>query len=115
MWRALVGNLGVFGLLFGLHIVFASLDLELAFSIVALAITVQVVLFGPFSVVLEGARRRLQRRRTNRVGFAIALPLSFGLAWAYGGMVWSPSVVLVVVGTTVVFHLLLDRRLTPGR
>ena len=111
MWRALVGNLGVFGLLFGLHIVFASLDLELAFSIVALAITVQVVLFGPFSVVLEGARRR----RTNRVGFAIALPLSFGLAWAYGGMVWSPLVVLVVVGTTVVFHLLLDRRLTPGR
>ena len=111
MRGALLGNITVFALLFGLHIVFASQDMEVAFSIVAVFISLQVVLFGPLTVVLERAPQRQQRRKTNRVGFLVALPLSFGLAWAYGGMSWSVPVVLVVLSATVFLHAGLDRQL----
>ena len=111
MRGALLGNIAVFALLFALHIVFASQDLEVAFSIVAVSISLQVVMFGPVTVVLEGAGQRQQRRKTNRVGFLVALPLSFGLAWAYGGMSWSAPVALVVLAATVFLHAGLDRQL----
>ena len=111
MRGALLGNITVFALLFGLHIVLASQDMDVAFSIVAVFISLQVVLFGPLTVVLERAPQRQQRRKTNRVGFLVALPLSFGLAWAYGGMSWSVPVVLVVLSATVFLHAGLDRQL----
>ena len=111
MRGALLGNITVFALLFGLHIVFASQDMDVAFSIVAVFISLQVVLFGPLTVVLERAPQRQQRRKSNRVGFLVALPLSFGLAWAYGGMSWLVPVVLVVLSATVFLHAGLDRQL----
>ena len=112
MWRALGLNLGVFGLLFGLHIVFAARGMDLMFSLVAVFISLQVLLFGPLTVVLEGARHRTHRRQTNRTSSLVALPLSFGLAWAYGGMAWSITAVGAVVGATLMFHATLDRQLS---
>lgn len=112
MWRALAMNIAAFSLLFLLHILFASQNFDLAFSVVALFISLQVILFGPLTVVLEGANLRNDRRRTNRVSFLFALPLSFGLAWAYGGMAWSTTAVGAVVGATLMFHATLDRQLS---
>lgn len=112
MRRALLLNLAVFCLLFGLHIVFAARGMDLLFSLVAVFISLQVVLFGPLTVVLEGARLRTHRRQTNRRCSLVALPLSFGLAWAYGDMTWSLPATVVVVGLTVLFHGMLDRQLS---
>ena len=88
MRRTLVLNLAVFCLLFGLHIVFAARGMDLFFSLVAVFISLQVLLFGPLTVVLEGARLRTHRRQTNRMSS------------------------LVVVGLTVLFHGMLDRQLS---
>lgn len=111
MRKALLINLALFAFLFALHVVFASAGWDLAFSVVAMAISAQLVLFGPFTVILEGASSRVQRRRTNRVAGLVDLPLVLGLAWAYGGMAWAPSALLIVFGMMVSFHLLLDVRL----
>mgnify|MGYP006254319395 CR=1 FL=1 len=51
MWRALGLNMAVFGLLFGLHIVFAARDMDNAFATVAALITLQVVTFGPLTAL----------------------------------------------------------------
>lgn len=112
MLRANLVNLSLFGVFFGLHIVFAARDLALAFSLVATLITVQILLFGPLSVVLGGASVRRERQRTNRLGALLSLPLSTGLAWAYGGMAWSWPVVFALVCASSSLHLVLDRRLS---
>ena len=105
-------NLAAFCLLFGLHIVFAARGMDLMFSLVAVFISLQVLLFGPLTVVLEGARHRTHRRQTNRTSSLVALSLSFGLAWAYGDMTWSLPAVVVIVGLTLLFHGMLDRQLS---
>jgi len=99
---------------FGLHIVFASLDLELAFRLVAVVITAQILLFGPLSVRLGGSPSRLRRRTTNQIGALLSLPLCVGLAWAYAGMAWSWPLVLLLSGTSLGVHMMLDRRLSTS-
>ena len=104
MWRALGLNVSVFGLLFGLHIVFAARNMDAAFATVAALITVQVVAFGPITALgasLEsGLERRLALRRITPLSFG----MSIGLAWAYGGMAWSVPALVGVIGTTLVVH-----------
>ena len=112
MRRALLLNLAAFSLLFVLHIVFAAQGMDLLFSFVAVFISLQVMLFGPLTVVVEGAKLRTHRRQTNRLSSLVAFPLSFGLAWAYGDMAWSLPAVGMVVGLTVFFHGMLDRQLS---
>ena len=102
--------MGVFSLLFGLHIVFAAGDLDTAFAVVAALITVQVVAFGPLTALASsfesGAERRLALRRTSPFSLAMAV----GLAWAYGDMAWSIPALVGVLGTTLVVHAVADRR-----
>ncbi len=112
MWRALGANLAILALLFGLHVVFASQNMDLAFAVVALSISVQVVFFGPVTVLFDGANLSGPRRATNRLGFLFGFPLSFGLAWAYGDMAWSLPWVVGIVGATLGVHVVLDRRLS---
>jgi len=112
--RCHVVNGGLFAVFFGLHIVFASLDLELAFRLIALLITGQILLFGPVSVLLEGSSSRLQRRTTNQIGALLSLPLCVGLAWAYAGMAWSWPLVVLLSGASLGLHLMLDRRLATS-
>jgi len=112
-WCHLV-NGGLFAVFFGLHIVFASLDLELAFRLVAVVITAQTLLFGPLSVLLEGSPSRLRRRTTNQTGTLLSLPLCVGLAWAYAGMAWSWPLVLLLSGSSLGVHMMLDRRLSTS-
>ena len=49
------------------------------------------------------------RRQTLRRSFPVALPLAFGLAWAYGDMAWSLLETTGVVGASLVVHLAFDR------
>ena len=104
MWRALGLNLGVFGLLFGLHIVFAARDMDTAFAMVAALITAQVVAFGLITAWAASPEsvtgRRLALRRTTPLSLAMAT----GLAWAYGGMAWSLPALGGVLGATLVVH-----------
>jgi len=107
-------NGGLFAVFFGLHIVFASFDLEFAFRLIALLITCQILLFGPFSILLEGSPSRLHRRKTNRTGALLSMPLCVGLAWAYAGMAWSWPLVFLLSGASLGAHLMLDRRLSKS-
>lgn len=113
MWRALGLNLGVFGLLFGLHIVFAARDMDTAFAMVAALITVHVLAFGPVTAWVGSPEsvtgRRLALRRTTPLSLAMAT----GLAWAYGGMAWSLPAVVGVLGATLVVHGAAYRQWSP--
>ncbi|RJU86691.1 MAG: hypothetical protein DWC05_03735 [Candidatus Poseidoniales archaeon] len=106
MQKALLINLGVFSSLFLLHIVFAANGMDMAFTAVALLISVQIIGFGPFTVALAGKK---DARQTLRRSFVLALPLAFGLAWAYGDMAWSMPETIGVVGASLVVHLAFDR------
>jgi len=101
-WKPFAVNLGIFTLLFALHVVAASRDFALLFRLVALSITLQILFFGPLTVWIENAPSRFERRQTNGIATFVALPLAFGLAWAYGGMAWDLSAVVVIVGFTAV-------------
>jgi len=83
-----------------MHVVAASLEWPLLFRLVALSITFQIFFFGPLTVWIQGAPLRLERRRTNGMATIPALPLTLGLAWAYGGMSWNIFTVIVFVGIT---------------
>jgi|DEB0MinimDraft_3_1074331.scaffolds.fasta_scaffold124563_2 hypothetical protein len=104
-------NAGLVGVLFALHIVFAVLDWDLAFSLVALSISAQIVCFGPLTVILASESDRTKRRQLNRQASVVALPLALGLGWAYGDMAWSWLPVSTVFVLTVAVHAALDRRL----
>ena len=54
MLKALLINLGVFSGLFLLHIVFAANGMDMAFTAVALLISLQTIGFGPLTVALTG-------------------------------------------------------------
>ena len=113
MWRALGLNVGVFGLLFGLHIVFAARDMDLAFATVAALITVQVVAFGPITALGVSPESVIERRRALRRIIPLSLAMAIGLAWAYGGMSWSIPALVGVLGATLVVHSIAYRRWLP--
>jgi hypothetical protein len=108
MLKALLINLGIFSGLFVLHILFAANGMDMAFTAVALLISFQIIGFGPLTVALT-RNTNVVRRQTLRRSFPVALPLAFGLAWAYGDMAWSLLETTGVVGASLVVHLAFDR------
>ena len=110
MWRGIGVNSLLFGVLFLLHIIAARLDIDGAFRLVALLITVQVLFFGPVSVFFERACTPGMRKDINRRGALVSFPLALGLGWAYGDMTWSlPEWPLIFLAWSFV-HVLADRR-----
>ncbi|MDB2637292.1 hypothetical protein N9Y01_01995 [Candidatus Poseidonia alphae] len=105
---SIVANMGVFTFLFVGHIIAAAMDFEVLFRIIATSITFQIVFFGSVSILLGKAMPRVHRRETNRFSFILALPLSVGLGWAYGGMEWQFLPLVVVVAPTLLSHLVVD-------
>tara|TARA_B100000900_G_C20600084_1_gene725124 strand:+ start:877 stop:1227 length:351 start_codon:yes stop_codon:yes gene_type:complete len=103
MLKALLINSCVFLGLFLMHIVFAANGQDTAFTAVALLISLQVIGFGPLTVFLAGDRG-VHRRRTLRRTLVVGLPLAFGLAWSYGGMAWSLTEMVAVVGASISVH-----------
>ena len=110
VWRALGLNVGVFGLLFGLHIVFAARDMDVAFAIVAALITVQVVTFGPITAWAATVQSKAERRRALLRTMPLSLGMAIGLAWAYGDMAWSLPALVGVLGATLMVHSVAYRR-----
>ena len=110
MIRGLALNLVVFGVLFVLHIVAAANDMDAAFRLVAVLISVQVIAFGPFTVVFSRLDENHRRRAVLRWSSVVGAPLALGLAWADGGMAWSlPEAIGIALGFLVV-HAVVDRR-----
>ena len=110
MWRALGLNMAVFGLFFGLHIVFAARGMDNAFSAVAALMTLQVVTFGPLTAQMSASETASERRLALRRSLPVAMVLAVGLAWAYGGMAWSTPALVGVLGASLVVHAFADRR-----
>jgi hypothetical protein len=106
--KSIVLNTGIFGILFVGHIFAAAMDADVLFRIIATSITFQIILFGSVSIFLGQSARRVHRRQTNRLSFLVALPLSVGLGWAYGGMEWQLIPVAVIVFPTLLSHLVVD-------
>lgn len=102
--------MGVFSLLFALHIVFAARDMEVAFAVVAILITVQIVAFGPITALVSSVENGTERRRTLRRSSPLSMVMAVGLAWAYGDMAWSMPPLVGVLGTTMLVHIVADRR-----
>lgn len=105
---ALLLNCCLFSMLFLSHIVAAAMNLDVLFRLIATAITFQIIFFGPFSILIGPTKPRALRREINRLSFMVALPLSFGLAWAYGGMDWSVLPIISVVVPTIIIHAGVD-------
>ncbi len=114
MWKAVLTQLVLLGLLFALHIVFAVMDADTAFDLVAVGVSLQIICFGPLVVVTEGASSRIQRRRTHRSTVFVSIPLAVGLGWAYAGMAWGWAEVLVCVAATIGVHFCLELALRDG-
>ena len=108
---ALLLNLGFLSILFLSHIVAAAMGLDVLFRIIATTITFQIVFFGPLSILIDQPKPRAVRRKVNRASFILALPLSLGLGWAYGGMEWSFLTVILVVIPMMVIHAIVDASL----
>ena len=106
--NSIILNIGIFGILFVGHIFAAALDADVLFRIIATFITFQIILFGSFSISLGQFAPRVHRRQTNRLSLIVALPLSIGLGWAYGGMEWQLIPVAVIVFPTLLSHLVVD-------
>lgn len=111
--NALMMNLAAFGALFSLHIVAAAMDFRLLFSLVAVAISLHVLLFGPAVVMLGASETRDGRKAANRAGFVVSFPLALGLAWAYGGMAWSFGPVGWILSLHLIVHGLAELRFRP--
>ncbi|HJM55529.1 MAG TPA: hypothetical protein QGI72_04705 [Poseidonia sp.] len=107
-WSALLLNLGLFSILFLAHIGAAAMDFDILFRLIATSITLQILFFGPVSILIGSQKPRFLRRELNRFSFIIALPLSIGLGWAYGGMEWSIFHVISVVFPTIIVHMTMD-------
>ena len=95
-------------MLFVSHIVAAAMDQDVLFRLIAITITFQILFFGPVSCLIDSQSTRTLRREINRSSVMVALPLSFGLAWAYGGMEWGVLPILLVVIPTAVIHAVVD-------
>lgn len=106
--RHLLGHLGVFSTLFVAHIVAAMADAWVAFHVVAVAVSVQVILFGPLGAATSPGLSLNHRRRRHRQYTLIGLPLALGLAWAYGDMAWAAGPFAGVMGAWAVAHAVMD-------
>ena len=106
--RHLLGHLGVFSALFVAHIVAAMADAWVAFHLVAVAVSLHVVLFGPLGAATSPRLSLSQRRRRHRQYTLVGLPLALGLAWAYGGMAWAAGPLVGVMGAWAVAHAAMD-------
>ena len=109
--RRLLLHYSVFCVLFAGHVVAATLDADVAFQIVAFAVSIQVVMFGPLGAATAPSLSLNERRQLNQVFGLGGLPLAVGLAWAYGGMAWSWPPLVLVLGAWLWMHLATDRQL----
>jgi len=83
--RPLLVFSGSYVVLFVLHILFAANDLDVLFRIVAMMLVCMTFLCGPLLWFLERDTASTPPDQ-SKLGFAISLPLSLGIAYAFTGM-----------------------------
>ena len=81
--------------------------MDLAFTVVAILLSAQVIGFGPLTAIFAG--KQSGRRQILRYSLLVSVPLAFGLAWAYSGMVWSLPETIGIVGASLSVHVVFDR------
>ena len=94
--------------MFVAHIVAAMADAWVAFHVVAVAVSLQVVLFGPLGAATSPRLSLDHRRHRHRQYTLISLPLALGLAWAYGDMAWAAGPLVGVMGAWAVAHAAME-------
>ena len=109
--RRLFLHYGVFCVLFAGHVVAAMMNADVLFQIVAVAVSIQIVMFGPLGAATATSISLNERRQLNQLFAYGSLPLAVGLAWAYGGMAWSWPLLGLVLGAWLSMHLAMDWRL----
>ena len=83
--RPLLVFSGSYVVLFVLHILFAANDLDVLFRTVAMMLVCMTFLCGPLLWFLERDTASTPPDQ-SKLGFAISLPLSLGIAYAFTGM-----------------------------
>ena len=89
--------------LFVLHIVFAANDLDILFQIVAFILVAMTFLCGPALWSINSISDS-QQINSAVYGYAISLPLSIGIAYAYTDMHFEVGASLIVLSLTSLTH-----------
>ena len=80
----------LFSLAFGLHILFASLEWDVLFSLVAVDLFVFSQFYGPISVFLSSPKNIKEKKNTLFVGSLIGSPLTIGFWFAVNERTFEP-------------------------
>ena len=88
-WTGLVVVLLIFCIDFLLHILFAALNWNLMFRIIAYEIALVVHAVGPLALLFGGPRNELAQNQAMKFGLILAMPLSMGYWWAVNDMSWA--------------------------
>lgn len=99
VWAAIM-----YAVLFAGHIVAAANDWDILFRLIASIITAQTFFVGTSIVVLGRARPSESKLQAQRLGYGVSLPLSAGLAYAYGNQSFNLALTLAFLGVTTLTH-----------
>jgi hypothetical protein len=94
----------MYAVLFAGHIVAAANDWDILFRLIASIITAQTFFVGTSIVVLGRARPSESKLQAQRLGYGVSLPLSAGLAYAYGNQSFNLALTLAFLGVTTLTH-----------
>lgn len=101
----------LYAILFVGHILAAANDWDFLFRLIASIITIQTFFVGASIALLGSAESLGSKVRAHRLGYAISLPLSAGLAYAYASQSIDVALTLAFLGTTTLTHGFIIRRL----
>ena len=84
----------IFTLAFCLHILFAALDWDILFSLVAVDLFVFSQFYGPISVFLSSPKDFIEKKNTLFIGSLIGSPLTIGFWFAVNERTFEPWLIL---------------------
>ena len=100
----------LFSLAFGLHILFASLEWDVLFILVAVDLFVFSQFYGPISVFLSSSKDFKEKKNTLFVGSLIGSPLTIGFWFAVNERTFEPWLIFtgfipIIIGLIVFQYL----------
>jgi len=101
--RPLLVFSGSYVILFVLHILFAANDLDVLFRIVAMMLVCMTFLCGPLLWFLDRGTTSASLYN-SKLGYAVSLPLSLGIAYAFTGMEFALNASFIALLLTSCTH-----------
>ena len=101
--RPLLVFSGSYVVLFVLHILFAANDLDVLFRIVAMMLVCMTFLCGPLLWFLDRDTSSTSLYN-SKLGYAVSLPLSLGIAYAFTGMEFALNASIIALLLTSFTH-----------